>query len=89
MTDLVLQTKLVNCAVQVVVKTANKSVNAHQELPLRNVTYSIKPNPFHLKKGMIRMVVDLFDIQGHRVKISREEVPRGPIYLIFRFGEEF
>ena len=29
--DLVLQTKLVDCAVQVVVKTANKSVNAHQE----------------------------------------------------------
>ena len=26
-----MQTKLVDCAVQVVVKTANKSVNAHQE----------------------------------------------------------
>ena len=31
LTDLVLQTKLADCAVQVVIKTANKSVNAHQE----------------------------------------------------------
>ena len=31
LTDLVLQTKLVDCTIQVVVKTANKSDYAHQE----------------------------------------------------------